>query len=627
LTQPPQRPSVRLPATMSHYRLDRLLGAGGMGEVYLAVDRRDQQQVVVKLLHPHLENQPGFRERFEREAHVAALLRSPYAVHLLDFGFANGRYYLVMDYAAGQTLRDLLAYGPLEATRALRICAQVARALEEAQARGVVHRDIKPENIMVTPGDSVKVLDFGIARQAGASSLTMPGVFVGTATYAAPETALGEADTRSDIYSVGTTLFHLLTGRPPYDGTIGQVLTAHRTAPIPLDAVAPFGVEVTQIVGRCMAKDPAHRYQSASELASALEMAAGRQVVSRTLTPGEAATRLDRPAGAGQYGSGIQMELRNTAARGRVATYELVLRNPGATPTELRMAAEDPAHRTTISLPALVSIPPGGSISVPVQVKPRRLRFWGPSEAVPFTVSGNSGNGPPVGAGSIFRDQPFGRVPLLAAAAVAGLVGAAGIAFALSSGGDDDTPIAPVASPSAVTRTPTATRTPTSSPTDSATATGTPTRTPTATRTATTAPTATPPPPTATQPPPTATPTSPPVASPRMDTVTLCSDDTGVCISSGQALNYANGGCYPSRITSNVNFYNLTLPTDVAVRWSLNGAKFRDDSYTENNDSTGSSYAYITNTGYSLEPGTYFIEWGIVGGQPLASGTFYLNCN
>ncbi len=179
------------PRVISHYRLGEVLGSGGMGAVYQAIDRRDKSTVAVKLLHPHLAGEETFRERFEREAHVGALLRSPYTVHLLDYGFAGGYYFIVMEYVEGQTVKEALQGGPLEVRRALHIGAQVARALEEAGARGVVHRDIQPDTVLLGPGDSVKVSDFGIARQGGRATLTVTGGFVGTLAYAAPELALG----------------------------------------------------------------------------------------------------------------------------------------------------------------------------------------------------------------------------------------------------------------------------------------------------------------------------------------------------------------------------------------------------------------------------------------------------
>ena len=262
-----------IPESLSHYRLARLLGKGGMGMVYEGRDRRDDSRVAIKLLYPHLATDPEFRERFEREAHVAALLRSPYTVHIIDFGLEQGWYYLVMEFVEGEAVSDRLREGPLPPVDALRIAGDVARALEEAGARGVVHRDIKPENVLLTNEGRVKVADFGIARQMGGSSLTMGGGFVGTPLYAAPEQASGDADHRSDVYSLGVTLYAMLTGRPPYNGSPFDVIQQHRSSSIPMGPLAYLPDPVVNVVRRCMEKHPADRYQNASELSGALERA------------------------------------------------------------------------------------------------------------------------------------------------------------------------------------------------------------------------------------------------------------------------------------------------------------------------------------------------------------------
>lgn len=152
----------RLLTQVKQYRMVRELGRGGMGVVFEAIDVRDGGRVAVKLLHPWLAAEDSsFRDRFEREAHIAALLRSPYTVRLLDFGVVEGNYFLVMEFVEGTTVGQELRQGPMEPMRALRIAIDVARALEEAAARSVVHRDIKPDNILLTPDGRVKVTDFG----------------------------------------------------------------------------------------------------------------------------------------------------------------------------------------------------------------------------------------------------------------------------------------------------------------------------------------------------------------------------------------------------------------------------------------------------------------------------------
>ncbi|MGH2633981.1 MAG: protein kinase domain-containing protein, partial [Tepidiformaceae bacterium] len=260
---------------LRHYEILGEIGRGGMGVVYEGRDRRDGSKVAIKALHPYLAAaDQGFRERFEREAHIAALLRSPYTVHLLDFGVEAGQYLLVMEFIEGQTLGTILERGPIEPSAALQFASEVARALEEAAARGVVHRDIKPDNILVESDGRVKVTDFGIARQSGGSGATQVGSFVGTAAYAAPEQADGDADSRTDIYALGATLYCMLAGEPPYRGrTAMEVLVQHRTTSLPMAPLAWLPDIVQNIVRRCLEKDPRDRYSSPSELASALERA------------------------------------------------------------------------------------------------------------------------------------------------------------------------------------------------------------------------------------------------------------------------------------------------------------------------------------------------------------------
>lgn len=274
MTQPDGQPPRTL-TSVKQYRLLRELGRGGMGVVYEGIDTRDNSRVAVKLLHPWLVSaDSSYFDRFEREAHIAALLRSPYTVRLVDFGVADGNYFLVMEYIDGSSLADLVEQGPVEPMRALRIAIDIARALEEAVARGVVHRDIKPANVLLTSDGRVKVTDFGIARHEGGSGLTAAGAFVGTADYAAPEQVTGESDHRSDIYSLGATLYCMLVGHPPFRAnTVYELLTMHQTAPLPTGPLAHLPEAIVNPVRRCMEKDPRDRYQTPSELAGALERA------------------------------------------------------------------------------------------------------------------------------------------------------------------------------------------------------------------------------------------------------------------------------------------------------------------------------------------------------------------
>ncbi len=271
---PDDRYALSVPRFLGHYALGPLLGAGATGMVFEGEDRRDASRVAIKLLHSHLASNPGFRERFVREAHMVALLRSPYTVRLLGYGFEGGRCFMVMDYVEGQTLAETLRTTRMGPRRAVRIAIQAARALEEAEARGVVHRDIKPENILIGPGDTVKVSDFGLARQVESASMTVSGAFMGTVLYGAPELAAGISDHRSDIYALGATLYEAVTGQTPFSGTVRQVLDLHRFGRFPVEPLMHLPRPLREVVRRCMEKQPDRRYQSAAQLAHALERVA-----------------------------------------------------------------------------------------------------------------------------------------------------------------------------------------------------------------------------------------------------------------------------------------------------------------------------------------------------------------
>ena len=263
--------------TIGHYRLVERVGGGGMGTVYRAVDIRTGAAVALKVMHPHLEADKTYLERFRREAHVASLLRSPYTVQLQEFGQDGARHFLVSEFVEGRSLGDALKDGPVEPLAAIAIAVQVALALDEAESRGIVHRDIKPENILLTNDASVKVTDFGIARMTFSSGVTMPGMFVGTLAYSAPEQHNGQTDARSDIYSLGVVLFEMLAGQCPFNApTPTGLIRLHEEAPPPLEKLAGVPQELIAVVAKCLEKDPAARYQHASELITALEAARPR---------------------------------------------------------------------------------------------------------------------------------------------------------------------------------------------------------------------------------------------------------------------------------------------------------------------------------------------------------------
>ncbi|NMM23595.1 MAG: serine/threonine protein kinase [Phycicoccus sp.] len=260
-------------ATLSgRYTLTGRIAAGGMGEVWAAMDNVLGRAVAVKLLHPALSQESDFAERFRAEARHTASLHHPNIATVFDYGEDDGTAYLVMELVDGQPLSQIIAdRAPLSAEETASILVQAATALEAAHQGGVVHRDIKPANILITPDGTAKLTDFGIARAIDAAPLTQTGQVLGTAQYLSPEQALGgSATASSDIYSLGVVGYEMLTGERPFDsGTAVATALAHvNQAPPPLPVTIPTGVR--DVIGAALAKDPADRPTSAAVMAAAL---------------------------------------------------------------------------------------------------------------------------------------------------------------------------------------------------------------------------------------------------------------------------------------------------------------------------------------------------------------------
>src|ERR1700752_1218388 len=265
------------------YHLLKLIGEGGTGNVYLAVDTRLDRKVAIKLLSVDFTEDLDRISRFKQEARATSLLSHPNIVTIFEIGETQDRNYIVTEFVEGVTLRArLAAVSPkgLDAKESVSIIMQVVEALDTAHRAGIIHRDIKPENIVVRTDGLVKVLDFGIAKvdalQASVDHLTTrTGVVIGTAAYMSPEQARGQkVDHRTDIFSVGIVLYEMLCGRKPFEGeTWSDVMAAVLVKdPPPIDsAVAPLALK--GIVERCLEKDPDKRFQSASDLTFALQQA------------------------------------------------------------------------------------------------------------------------------------------------------------------------------------------------------------------------------------------------------------------------------------------------------------------------------------------------------------------
>lgn len=286
LESPPRSPSgaAEPPARwlgrrIGAYRVEHVLGQGGMGVAYLARDERLGRQVTIKAVAPDLHDDPTRRIRLEREARAAAMLSHPGVAAVYALEHLDGQSFIVSEYVPGRTLRELSQDGPVPVDRALNILRQLARGLEAAHERGIVHRDLKPENVIVRDDGVVKVLDFGLAvvRVDGEQPtvpfprLTATGLVVGTPAYMAPEQLAGHAvDARSDLYAFGVVAYELVTGRHPFsqatgsrdggfEGTVG-------------------GRALLAIVERCLEAMPQRRYESARQVAEALEAIEGLEV-------------------------------------------------------------------------------------------------------------------------------------------------------------------------------------------------------------------------------------------------------------------------------------------------------------------------------------------------------------
>jgi eukaryotic-like serine/threonine-protein kinase len=275
--QPPTDDYSRFAAALAgQYELGNEIGRGGMGIVYVARDLKLDRAVAIKTLPPHLANDPIIRERFLREARTAAALSHPNIVPIHRADELDGHVFFVMGLVDGQSLaehvRDQQRVPVREMVRELR---DVAEALDYAHSRGVIHRDIKAENILIDRlTGRAMVTDFGIARLTEAAPLTATGQLLGTVYYLSPEHISGEAmDGRSDIYSLGVAGFFALCGRFPFDGRLASaVIVAHVTKPAPsLAAFAPdVPASLVAIIDRCLAKEPANRFQTGAEMAAAL---------------------------------------------------------------------------------------------------------------------------------------------------------------------------------------------------------------------------------------------------------------------------------------------------------------------------------------------------------------------
>jgi serine/threonine protein kinase/Flp pilus assembly protein TadD len=351
--------------TISHYRVLEKLGRGGMGEVYLAEDKLLGRKVAIKFLPPEIATDERAKQRLLREAKTAATLDHPNICAIYEVGQEGDCTFIVLQYIEGETLAARLRHHRPDVQEALAIAEQIAEALKQAHARGIIHRDIKPENIMITTGAQVKVLDFGLAKVVRdpqiveadtASLLSMPGMVIGTLPYMSPEQVRGEElDCRSDIFSFGAVLYELLSGRRPFEAKskaelISAILTMD-PPPITNSGVARDRAGEEQLVHKCLEKNVALRYPTMSDLIADLryirkESDREQEIPRHTATsatPLSAGVSLEekpRSLSAARVGLMLGAVVLATAA----AIYVRSLRTPKPVPASVAPSTNSPAY-------------------------------------------------------------------------------------------------------------------------------------------------------------------------------------------------------------------------------------------------------------------------------------------
>lgn len=361
-------------AQLGRYEITAILGRGAMGVVYKAHDPLIERIVAIKTVAfagiSETEAEE-FEQRFFREAKSAGRLNHPNIVTIHDVGHSNDIAYIAMEFLSGQSLRELLKSGaPLSFERIIEIVGAIADGLAFAHAQGIVHRDIKPANIMVLENGVVKITDFGIAQLPG-GSLTMTGTVLGSPKYMSPEQVAGQkADGRADIFSLGTVLYEMLTGQPPFScdnlhATMYQVV--HKTPPPPSSCCPGLPADFDAIVARAMTKDPSDRYQDASEMAADLRrmLRSGSATLSGEARGHIAVAQPTYDAGA----AAIPDQQRQNSSRLRlgaiaatlilltIAATVFLLRSPSPSPT-MTPVADQTSNLPTPPEPDLAQQPP-----------------------------------------------------------------------------------------------------------------------------------------------------------------------------------------------------------------------------------------------------------------------------
>jgi eukaryotic-like serine/threonine-protein kinase len=387
------------------YRLESVLGRGGMSIVYGATDLVLERTVAVKVLHSELADEDStYVARFQREAQAAAALANSSVVTIYDTGVDEGARFIVMECVAGRSLAAILAdEKPLSVDEAVRIAVRVASALATAHAAGILHRDIKPANVMIADDGAVKVLDFGIARKLDGTTLTQVASVIGTAAYMPPERALGEAgDARADVYSLGCLLYAMLTGGPPFRGEVAAVIlhqqiNAEPRAPSELRERIPASLD--RLVLAMLAKAPEGRPQAAAEVRDRLAALSGPRsrrapTAVAAVAPAEAPAptlRLEHTAATRVFTAPARWDHRRRAivmaiATGVLALTAIAIGSSGGSSSHHAATGSSPHQTTTAATGAATTAPPTATRAA--------TQTPSPNPAPPAPAAGPPGQGP-----------------------------------------------------------------------------------------------------------------------------------------------------------------------------------------------------------------------------------------
>jgi predicted Ser/Thr protein kinase len=389
------------------YRLIKLLGRGGMGEVWLAHDTGIDRDVALKMLLPHFAQDHEFEQRFRREARAAARLDDPHVVPIYDVGELDGRLYVTMRPVKGGDLQSVLKDGPLDPERAVKIVEQVASALNAAHKAGLVHRDVKPSNVLLTEDDFAYLIDFGIARAAGETGLTSTGATIGTWSYMAPERFKdGVIAPSSDVYALACVLYQCLTGELPFTAnTLEQVAVAHMVSPAPRPSLTHPGVptDLDAVIAEGMAKDPTLRYQTTVELATAARTALRNAPPTEPTVP----ARRPREAAPAPSESAAPPGDWPTVASGSAAAHALMA-DP-TEPTQRRPDARTPRNKKKVvwaAIAAAVAVIAVAGLVVALNSRDTGARTPSQGPAGPAGAAG-PGSGSPAASGPAPNTGPF----------------------------------------------------------------------------------------------------------------------------------------------------------------------------------------------------------------------------